>query len=56
MFLQFFFLALNHTYIPLQNVLVGENDTEMVLARVVFHGLQIVIFSFYAAWHATLLA
>jgi hypothetical protein len=27
----------------LQNVLVEEKDTEMVLARVVFHGLQIVL-------------
>jgi hypothetical protein len=41
---------------PLQNVLVEEKDTEMVLARVVFRGLQIAIFSFYAAWRATLLA
>jgi hypothetical protein len=41
---------------PLQNVLVEEKDTEMVLARVVFCGLQIAIFSFYAAWRVTLLA
>jgi hypothetical protein len=41
---------------PLQNFLVEEKDTEMVLARVVFFGLKIAIFSFYAAWCATLLA
>jgi hypothetical protein len=38
---------------PLQNVLVKEKDIEMVLAKVVFRGLQIVVFSFYVVWHAT---
>jgi hypothetical protein len=33
-----------------------EKDTEMVLARVVFHRLQIAVFSFYVVWRATLLA
>jgi hypothetical protein len=40
----------------LQNFLIQEKDTEMVLARVVFYGLQIAVFSFYVVWHATLLA
>jgi hypothetical protein len=40
---------------PLQNVLVEEKDVEMVLASVVFRGLQIVIFNLYAAPRATLL-
>jgi len=41
---------------PLKNVLVEEKDIEMVLARVVFRELQIVVFSFYVVWRATLLA
>jgi len=41
---------------PLQNVLVEEKDIEMVLARVVFCGLQIAVFSFYVVWHETVLA
>jgi hypothetical protein len=40
----------------LQNVLIEEKDTKMVLARVVFCGLQIAVFSFYDVWRATLLA
>jgi hypothetical protein len=40
---------------PLRNVLVEEKDAEMVLARVVFSGLQIAIFNFYVVWRATLL-
>jgi hypothetical protein len=46
---------MNHTYMPLQNVLVEEKYAEMVLERVVFLGLQIAIFNLYAAPHATLL-
>jgi hypothetical protein len=38
----------------LQNVLVEEKYVEMVLARVIFRGLQIEIFNIYAAPHATL--
>jgi hypothetical protein len=55
-FAPIFFPALNHTYMPLQNVVVEENDIEMVLARVLFCGLEIAIFSFYVACRATLLA
>jgi hypothetical protein len=40
----------------LRNVLVEENDTEIVLERVVFRGLQIAVFNFYVVWRATLLA
>jgi hypothetical protein len=39
---------------PLQNVLVEEKDVDMVLSRVIFRGLQIAIFNFYAAPGATL--
>jgi hypothetical protein len=47
---------MDHTYMSLQNVLVEEKDSEMVLARVVFRGLQIVVFTFYVVWRATLVA
>jgi hypothetical protein len=40
---------------PLQNVLVEEKHVDMVLARVVFRGLQIAMFNFYAASGGTLL-
>jgi hypothetical protein len=40
---------------PLQNVLVEEKYVEIVLARVVFRGLQIAIFNLYVALRATLL-
>jgi hypothetical protein len=41
---------------PLQIFIIEEKDIEMVLAKVVFCGLQIAIFGFYDIWRATLLA
>jgi hypothetical protein len=40
---------------PLKNVLVEEKDVEMVLARVVFYGLQIEIFNLYVSPRETLI-